>query len=209
MPAAKTDPRVDAYIAKAQPFAQPILAHFRSLVHKGCPGVEEALKWSMPFFVYKGVNFAQMAGFKQHCTLGFWGKEIAAALRETGVAEGGGMARLGRITHINELPSDKELLGYMRQAREFIDSGNYTSPMAGRTAKAKLTVPEPTSEFAAALRENKQAGAAFKAFPPGCRREYIEWIAEAKRPETRDKRIATAVEWIAEGKRRNWKYESA
>lgn len=202
-------PKVDAYIKKAQPFAQPILEHLRKLVHKGCPGVEEAIKWSMPFFVYKGMNFANMAAFKEHCSFGFWGKEIAAAVREAGVARpGDGMGIMGRITSLEDLPSDKEMRGWIRQAATFIDSGEYTSPMAGRAEKPKKPEAKPTPEFAAALKKNKKAQAVFDSFSPSCKREYVEWIAEAKREETRDKRIAQAVEWIAEGKQRNWKYQN-
>jgi uncharacterized protein YdeI (YjbR/CyaY-like superfamily) len=172
--------------------------------------VEEAIKWSMPFFVYKGANLANMAAFKEHCSFGFWGKEIAAVVRESGAARPGeGMGIMGRITSVKDLPSDKEMLGYIRQAAAFIDSGEYTSPMAGRAEKAaKKPEAKPTPEFAAALKKNKKAQAVFDAFSASCKREYVEWITEAKREETRDKRIAQALEWIAEGKQRNWKYQN-
>jgi uncharacterized protein YdeI (YjbR/CyaY-like superfamily) len=210
MPVQNFDARVDAYIAKAKPFAQPILIHLRELVHKACPGVQEAIKWSMPFFEYKGVNFGNMAGFKEHCSFGFWGKEIAAVLHQAEAVQAGAMGSLGRITSLKDLPSDKQLLAWMRQARDFIDSGNYTSPMAARYKVVKAPKPalETPPEFAKALKASKQATAVFNAFSPSCKREYIEWIAEAKRPETRDKRITQAVEWISEGKQRNWKYQN-
>lgn len=201
-------PRVDAYIEKAQPFAKPILEHLRELMHKGCPDVEEAIKWSMPFFVYKGAILANMAAFKKHCSFGFWGKEIQASVRDAGAATGHFMGEDGRITSLKDLPSDKQMLRWIRQAAADVDSGEYTSPMAGRAEKAaKKPEPKTPPEFAAALKKNKKAAAAFDAFSPSCKREYIEWIAEAKRDETRGKRIATAIEWIAEGKQRNWKYQ--
>ena len=204
------NPKVDAYIEKAKPFAQPILEHLRKLMHKGCPDVEEAIKWSMPFFVYKGAILANMAAFKEHCSFGFWGKEIAEVLKESGAMREDGMGTLGRITSVKDLPSDKQMLGWIRQAAGFVDDGTYTSPMAGRNKLAKP--PKPALEahplFAAALKKNKVASKVFEAFSPSCKREYIEWIADAKREETRDKRIAQAVEWIAEGKQRNWKYQN-
>ena len=210
MAAQSLNPKVDAYIAKAQPFAQPILEHLRELMHKGCPDVEEAIKWSMPFFVYKGANFANMAGFKQHCSFGFWGKEISRLVSETGGAKpGDGMGLVGKITSLKDLPPDKQLLMWIRQAAAFIDSGEFTSPMAGRPEKAaKKPEAKASPEFAAAIKKNKKAAAVFADFSPSCKREYVEWIAEAKREETRDKRIAQAVEWIAEGKQRNWKYQN-
>ena len=203
------NPKVDAYIAKSQPFAQPILAHLRKLVHKGCPAVEETIKWSRPFFEYKGAILGNMSAFKEHCSFGFWGEEIGAVLREANALQSGAMGSLGRITRIDDLPPEKAIVDWVRQATAFIESGNYTSPIAARSrvVKAPKAELEAPAEFTAALRRDKKASAAFAAFSPSCKREYIEWIADAKRPETREKRIATAVEWIAEGKQRNWKYQ--
>jgi len=204
------NPRVDAYLARVSPFAQPILEHLRELVHRGCPSVEETIKWSRPFFQHRGMILCNMAAFKEHCSFGFWGEEIGAVLREAKVLEGEGMGSLGRIASLKDLPSDKQMLGWIRQAAAFIDSGQHTSPIAARhkVVKPPKPVADPPAEFAAALKKNKKAAAVFAAFSPSCKREYVEWIADAKRPETREKRIATAVEWIADGKQRNWKYQN-
>ena len=210
MASQQIDPKVDAYIHKAQPFAQPILERLRMLMHKGCPAMEEAIKWSHPFFLYRGTIVAHMAAFKEHCAFGFWGEEIAAVLHEAGAVQNGAMGTLGRITSVKDLPADKVFLGWVREAVSFIDSGQHTSPIAARRKVVKAPKPEakPSPEFAAALKKNKKAAAVFEAFSPSCKREYVDWIAEAKREETRDKRIAQAVEWIAEGKQRNWKYQN-
>jgi len=207
---AQTDPKMDAYIAKAQPFAHPILSHLRKLLHKGCPGVEETVKWSHPFFEYRGAILCHMAAFNSHCSFGFWGEEIGAVLREANAVQGGAMGTLGKISSRRDLPSDKAMLGWIREACKFIESGNYTSPITARrkVVKAPKPAPKAPAEFSAALKKNKKASAVFVAFSPSCKREYDDWIAEAKRPETREKRIKTAVEWIAEGKQRNWKYQN-
>ncbi|MGB8013891.1 MAG: YdeI/OmpD-associated family protein [Terriglobales bacterium] len=209
MPTQNLNPKVDAYLKKARPFAQPIMIHLRELVHKACPDVEETIKWSRPFFEYRGVILGNMSAFTQHCSFGFWGLEIGAVLREAKALRGDAMGSLGRITSLQDLPSDKLLLGWIRQAATFIDSGQYTSPIAARNKVVKAPKPavKTPADFTAALRKNKKAAAAFAAFSPSCKREYVEWIVEAKRPETRDKRIATAVEWISAGKQRNWKYQ--
>jgi uncharacterized protein YdeI (YjbR/CyaY-like superfamily) len=195
------NPKVDAYLAKTQPFAQPIMTHLRDLVHQACPEVEETIKWSRPFFEYRGTILCHMSAFKEHCHFGFWGEEMGAALRDAEV--------LSRITSVSGLPGDKKMLGWIRQAAALVDSGQHTSPIAARRKEVKPPKPalKTPAEFAAALKKNKKAAAVFAAFSPSCKREYVDWIAEAKRPETRDKRIATAVEWIAEGKQRNWKYQ--
>jgi uncharacterized protein YdeI (YjbR/CyaY-like superfamily) len=210
MATANFNPKVDAYLAKTQPFAQPIMTHLRELVHRGCPEVEETIKWSRPFFEYRGAILCNMSAFKEHCSFGFWGEEIGAVLREAKVLQRDGMGSLGRITSVKDLPSDKLMLGWIRQAAGFIASGEYTSPIAARhkVVKAPKPPPQTPTEFTAALKKDKKASAVFAAFSPSCKREYVEWIADAKRPETREKRIATAIEWIAEGKQRNWKYQN-
>jgi uncharacterized protein YdeI (YjbR/CyaY-like superfamily) len=168
------------------------------------------MKWSRPFFEYKGVILGNMSAFNEHCSFGFWGEEIAAVLREANLLQPDAMGSLGRLTRVENLPAHKQMLSLLRQAAAFIDSGQYTSPIAARNkvVKApKASVEEPP-EFTKALKANKKASAAYAAFSPSCKREYVEWIADAKRAETRDKRIATAIDWIGEGKQRNWKYQN-
>jgi uncharacterized protein YdeI (YjbR/CyaY-like superfamily) len=200
------DARVDAYIAKAAPFAQPILDHLRMLVHKACPEVEETIKWGFPFFMYRGIVLSNMSAFKAHCSFGLWGPEIRAVLAKDGLSPSNSAMSFGRITRIEELPKDKALLGYLRQAAGFIATGERTTSISRlkKTPKAAIKMP---AELAALLKKNKAAAKMFAEFSPSCKREYVEWVTEAKRPETRDRRIVQAIEWIAEGKTRNWKYQ--
>ena len=199
------DPRVDAYIEKAAPFAQPVLAHLRELMHQACPHVNEAIKWGMPFFMQQGVVIASMAAFKQHCAFGFWGKEMRKVLAKDGLKASYGMGSLGRISGLDALPSDRVLLTYMSQAGGLVESGQRTKSIDRPKKSAKKPVRVPP-ELTAALKKNKMAAKVFAEFSPSCRREYAEWIAQAKRPETKQKRVKQAVEWIAQGKQRNWKY---
>ena len=194
------DPRIDAYIEHAAPFARPILAHVRALVHRACPQVEETIKWGMPTFVHAGGILCGMAAFKQHASFGFW--------RHADVVGEGeprdGMGSYGKMTSLDDLPPRTTLLAHLRKAMQLNEAG-LKSP---KRKPAPRPAPDTPEDLAAALANNKAANATFDAFPPGCRREYIEWIVEAKREETRAKRLAQAVEWMAEGKRRNWKYEN-
>lgn len=204
-----TDPRVDAYIEKAAPFAQPILRHLRKLMHEACPHATESVKWGMPFFVQRGVILANMAAFKQHCAFGFWGIEMKKVLAKDRLHKSdAAMGWMGRITELKDLPAEKDLLSYMRHAGELVETGqreqSIDSRMRSKRSRAEASVP---AELSASLKKNKLAAKAFAAFPPGRRREYAEWISEAKRPETKQKRVAQAVKWIAEGKSRNWQYE--
>ncbi len=198
------DPRVDAYIAKSADFARPILEHLREVVHAGCPDVEETLKWRMPTFLYKGI-LAGMGAFQGHCVFGFW----KASLFETpprGPAStpDHAMGQLGRITSLDELPSDRSLTAWVREAAALNDRGVKKSrPASGRAAR-KRPVP---AYLATALRGSKKALATFQGFSPSARNEYVEWITDAKTEATRKRRIETAVKWMAEGKSRNWKYE--
>ena len=206
----KRDPRVDTYIAKAATFAQPILTHLRDVIHKACPDAQEEMKWSRPFFLHGDTILCNLSAFKEHCSFGFWGAEIGKVLHEDGILQNGGMGSLGKITSLKDLPPDKQLLGYIRKAADLIDSGQGDNRIvvARRVVKAPKPATETPAEFAVALKKNKTAGKAYAAFSPSCKREYDEWIADAKRPETRDRRIAQAIEWIAEGKQRNWKYQN-
>jgi uncharacterized protein YdeI (YjbR/CyaY-like superfamily) len=192
-----TDPRIDAYIAKAAPFAQPILNHLRALVHATVDGLDEAIKWGMPHFVYKGKNLAGFAAFKAH----------AAFMIHGDGRQGDAMEQYGKIASLADLPADAELKAKILEGKARIESaGTALKPRAAPKApKAEIAMPD---DFAAALAAMQGVRERFDAFPPGARREYLEWIVEAKQPATRAKRIAQAGEWIAEGKKRNWKYES-
>ena len=198
----KKDPRIDAYIATAAPFAQPILKHLRKIVHAGCREVEETIKWSMPHFDYNGI-LCGMAAHKQHCSFGFWrGAELALEKSRT---DSDGMGHFGRITSVADLPDEETLIGYVRKAVALKDAGVKQPKVAARKKDAAaLEVPE---DFSAALRKNPKAQQAFDAFSYSHRKEYVEWVNEAKREATRQNRLATAIEWLAQGKSRNWKYE--
>lgn len=192
---AKKDPRVDAYIKKAQPFARPILKHLRKLVHRACPDVEETIKWRMPFFERKGI-VCFMAAFKQHAAFGFWKGELLF-----GKEAEGAMGHFGRITSLKELPSDKEIIGCVKKAVEFNKLG-VQKKRAPRGAR-KLQVPP---DLKSSLAKNEKARKTFENFSYTNRREYVDWIAEAKRDETRQRRLKTAIEWLRQGKVQHWRY---
>src|SRR5262245_46605672 len=172
------DPRVDAYIEKAAPFAQPILTHLRKLMHQACPRVNVSIKWGMPFFIQQGVILTSMAAFKQHCAFGFWGPEMKKVLAKDGHKFSYGMGSLGRITGMDALPSDRVLRTYMSQAADFVESGRRTKSIDRSKKSAKKPVRIPT-ELSAALKKNKMATKVFDAFSPSCKREYADWIGEA------------------------------
>jgi len=200
----KTNKKVDAYIAKSAEFAKPILTHLRELVHKACPEVEEVIKWGFPNFDYKGV-FCSMAGFKQHCSFGFWKASLMNDPK--GILQAndkGGMGNFDRITSLKDLPSDKILLDFLRQAVDLNELG--VKRKVKVTPKGSKTIDTP-DYFEKVLKKNKIAREVFEEFAYSHRKEYIQWFEEAKTEETRSKRIAQAIEWISEGKGRNWKYQ--
>jgi uncharacterized protein YdeI (YjbR/CyaY-like superfamily) len=195
-----TDPRIDAYIAGKPAFAQAILQHVRERVHAVLPDVEEAMKWSAPAFLVGGKLLLIIAGFKAHCALNFWrGQELES--RHDSV---GAMGQFGKITSVDELPSNAELDRLIREAAELAAAG----PAPRKPKHAPKAPAEIHADFAAALDKAPAAKATLDGFAPGQRREYVDWIADAKQDATRHKRIATAIEWLSEGKRRNWKYEN-
>lgn len=196
----KKDARVDAYIEKSGAFARPILKHLRAVIHEGCPDVEETMKWSHPHFIYKGL-LAGMAAFKAHCTFGFWKGALVPGTPRTS----GGMGQLGRITALGDLPARSALVKWTRAAAALNDEGIREERKSKAPRKA-LPVP---AEFAAALEKSAKAKAVFDSLSPTARRDYLEWIIDAKTDDTRTRRISTSITWIADGRRRNWKYERA
>ena len=199
------DKRIDAYIEKAQPFAKPILKKLRELIHKGNPDVEETIKWGMPFFDYKG-PFCNFASFKEHATFGFWKykliKDPKGYLQNISNKGGDAMGNLGRITSLKDLPPDKVIIDFIKQAKKINDEGIKLTSKP-KKPKAELVIPDYLIK---SIKKNKKAFDTFNNFSYSHKKEYVEWITEAKTDETKNKRIETAIEWMAEGKPRNWKY---
>ena len=193
------DPRVDAYIKKAPSFAQPILTHIRKVVHAAVPGVQETMKWSSPHFDYKGI-FCSMSAFKQHCMIGFW--KHALLMDALPAAQKKVLEQLARIESVEDLPADATLAAILKAGAKLNDEGV-------KVVRARKNPKPPVKEpayFLAAVKKNKAALKSYEAFSPSHKREYLEWITEAKTDETRDRRLAQAITWMAEGKARNWKY---
>ncbi|WP_165231099.1 YdeI/OmpD-associated family protein [Aquisphaera insulae] len=202
------DARVDAYIAKSAEFARPILTHLREVVHAACPDVEETIKWGFPHFQRKGI-LCSMAAFKEHCAFGFWKEKLILGTAEgaESTAEAGektAMGQFGRLKKISDLPSKKVLTSYVKQAVKLNEDG-VKSPTRSRPKGPAKEVVVP-DDLAALLDANPPASATFDGFPPSHRREYVDWINEAKTQPTRSRRLEQAISWLAEGKPRNWKY---
>jgi uncharacterized protein YdeI (YjbR/CyaY-like superfamily) len=196
----KTDPRIDAYIVKAQPFARPILEKVRERIHAAAPEAVETMKWSAPGFTVNGKILLMMAAFKEHAALNFWrGQELG-----DGSPKAGAMGQFGRLTSVGDLPADAELDALIREAAALAK----TAPAPRKPKQAPKPPPALHPEFAAALVQAPKAKSTLDGFPPSAQRDYLEWISEAKQDATRAKRIADAVQWLSEGKRRNWKYEN-
>ena len=201
---ATKDKRIDAYIAKAQPFAQPVMKHLRELLHKACPEVTETIKWGMPSFEYKGPMFG-FASFKTHCVGGFWKSKLLQdptnLLGERKNQGGEAMGNLGRMTSIKDLPPDKAFIDFVKQHMKLNEEG--IKVVKKPVVKKELNMPE---ELTTALNKSKKAKQTFERFSTSGKREYAEWINEAKTVATRSKRLAEAIKWMEEGKPRLWKY---
>jgi uncharacterized protein YdeI (YjbR/CyaY-like superfamily) len=194
------EPKIDAYIAKAQPFARPILEKVRERVHAVVPDVEEAMKWSMPAYIVGGKILLITAAFKAHAALNFWRGQELRGDTVNAVA----MGQFGKLTSVADVPPDGELDRLIKEAAKVAKN----APAPRKTKHAPKPPPQMHPDFAAALSKAPKAKAALDGFPPSAQRDYLEWISEAKQDATRHKRIATAIEWLSEGKRRNWKYEN-
>ena len=196
-------PEVDAYIEKSADHAQPILKKIRDLYHKACPEIEETIKWGFPHFEYDGL-VGNVASFKEHVALGFWEglalsdpENILEQLGKTGMAS-------AKFPTAADVPTDAILSAYIEEALDLNVQGVKPVRSAQKRARPKeLKLP---ADFGTALKKSKKGLKTFEGFSLTNRKEYIEWVTEAKRDETRKRRIATSVEWLSEGKPRNWKY---
>ncbi|RFZ85822.1 hypothetical protein DYU05_09580 [Mucilaginibacter terrenus] len=205
------DSRVDAYIEKSAEFAKPILKHLREIVHNASPEITETIKWSAPFFEYKGVLCFMMA-FKQHAGFGFWKAEQLPDPHQILYTEGGEAAgSIGKLTSIADIPDADILVWYIKQAMAQKDAAG---PVKAKPAAKKVTGPKPanttldTPNYLAELFiSNPEAKAYFDKFSPSQKKEYITWFEDAKTTATRDKRLKEGIEWMNEGKTRNWKYK--
>lgn len=204
MPATR-DKRVDAYIASAAPFARPILAHLRALVHRAVPDIEETMRWGFPHFDHDGI-VCSMAAFTTHCAVGFWKASLMSdprgILRPVGKTA---MGHLGRITRLDDLPPTRALTAYVKEAAR-LNADGVTNSTRPRTPRAQPTVP---TYLKAALKKNPKASTTFERFSPSQQREYVDWLTDAKTEATRSKRLATTILWLTEGKVRNWQYVRA
>ncbi|WP_295773322.1 DUF1801 domain-containing protein [uncultured Mucilaginibacter sp.] len=199
----QTDIRIDDYITKSAEFAQPVLIHLRTLVHQACSQIQETIKWSMPFFEYKG-TVCNMAAFKQHCTFGFWkGKLLPDPHGILNMKDENAMGQLGRITGLSDLPPDEVLIQYIKEAIALNENGVKVEKAKPAT-KADLVIPDYFIDF---LNQHPKAAAQFNQYGYSHQKEYVQWITEAKTETTRLKRMQTSVEWLSEGKSRNWKYQ--
>jgi uncharacterized protein YdeI (YjbR/CyaY-like superfamily) len=201
---ASVDPRVDRYIEKSAEFAQPILRHLRKLIHRGCPEVVETIKWSFPNFESHGAIMCSMAAFNEHCAFGFWKASIMNDPKGIlQLTDRHSMGHLDRITSLKDLPTDTILVAYIREATRLNKEKIKLPPKKKPIEPKALTVPPSLKK---ALEKNKKAKTTFENFSPSQRKEYIQWITEAKTEVTQSTRLKTAIEWMAEGKIRNWKY---
>ncbi len=199
-----TDPRVEAYIKKAAPFAQPILIKLRKLIFQACPDAVETIKWSFPNYEIYGSMLCNMAAFKEHCSFGFW---KAALLKDPDdilhLADKHSMGHFDKLVSLKDLPADRILIAYLKEAA-LLNKNNIKLEKSEKAPKKELTMPKP---LVAALKKNKKASSVFEAFSTSNKREYVEWITEAKTEETLNKRLETTIQWLEEGKSRNWKYK--
>lgn len=201
----KIDKRIDQYILNAADFARPILNHLRELIHIGCPDVEETMKWSFPHFDYSGEILCSMAAFKKHCAFGFWKASIMQDPQGLfQLKNKTAMGSLGQITDIADLPSDKILIKYVKEAANLNTQG--VKIVKKSPSKKDLEIPD---YFMKSLVKNKKAKKTFENFSASNKREYVDWVTGAKTEETKIRRLETSIEWMAEGKIRNWKYVKA
>lgn len=198
------DTRVDAYIAKQQPFAKEICTRVRAIVHEAAPDITEDIKWGHVAFMHKGI-VCGLAAFKHHVVFHFWKASLLGGSHARRSTDDKTLEQLAKLKSVDELPSKSVIASLVKAAVKLNDGAVKVpkSPMAAKKTKAPLRTPP---SLAKALARNAKAKSTYQGFSPSHKREYVEWICDAKSVETRDRRIEQALGWMSEGKPRNWKY---
>ena len=192
---------IDEYIEKAAPFAKPILSHIRELIHEAWPEIEETIKWKVPVYEYKGIVCATGA-FKTHCAFNFFKAKLMKDPYHVFSEQFSDAAgQFGKLLTVSDLPSDSILREYIQEAAK-LNTDKIKGP-AKKKEDADHLIP---NDLSIALKNNPIAQKQFETMSLGYKKEYIDWLLDAKMDATRQKRLETAIEWIAEGKPRNWKY---
>jgi hypothetical protein len=137
------DNPIDIFISKSGDFAKPILNHLRALVHTACPDAEEKIKWGFPHFDYMGEMMCSMAAFKQHAVFGFWKAPLMKdpVLIERAKSEVS-IGHLGRITSLKDIPSDKKIIAWIKEAMQLNEQGIKVSSRSKTTNNKVLVVPD-------------------------------------------------------------------
>jgi uncharacterized protein YdeI (YjbR/CyaY-like superfamily) len=198
----KYDPRVDDYIAKSPAYAQPIMKHIRGLIHQAVPNIVEVIKWAHPHFEYKGPAFS-IGAFKEHLGLNFWKSKLMDD-PEGLFKYDGSAGSMGKIKSLADLPEDDILMAYFMLAADLNEQGVKATTPKTAPEKKQLIIPD---DLIAAFKNDTTAMQHFEQFNYSAKKEYVDWLAEAKTTETRQKRLKTIMEWVAEGKTRYWKYK--
>ena len=177
---------VDDYLARAPEVTRPVLAELRRIFLAASPKIEEVIKWGVPIFAYKG-DLGGISASTAHVTWSLW---KARQLNDPHDLIGHGILLGGKVAGVEEMPPEGALTDLIRQAVDLNERG----------VIVPTPRPETPADFAAAIRQSTEAAKHYAAFTPARQWQYVNWIAAAKRPETRLKRIRAAAERISEGR---------
>jgi uncharacterized protein YdeI (YjbR/CyaY-like superfamily) len=198
------NPELDDYLAKSAGFAKPIMQHLRELLHETCPEIVEEIKWGIPHFDYKGEMMCIFAAHKNHCSFTFWKESLMSDQKfKENPSLQASKRYLGKIISLSDLPSDKQLVAYIKEAMALNENGVKLVPRKSEKPK-NIAIPD---YFAKELAAKPKVKKIFDSKSDSFRKDYLVWITDAKTETTRQKRIAESLEWIAEGKGRFWKYD--
>src|SRR5438270_1264994 len=179
---------VNDSLANAPEGTRPILVRLRRIFRQASPKLEEAIKWGVPCYLFKG-PVGGFAAYKQHVSWGLW--KSRALNDPEGLLGRGVSVMAGKITKVSEIPPAAKIIALIEQVIALNEAG-IKSP--------KPPEPELPADFAAAMKKAGKAARHYAAFTPARKWQYVNWVTQAKRAETRAKRIEIAVERIGEGK---------
>lgn len=182
--------QIDEYIAGKEAWARPFLTKLRQLVLTANPKMEQEWKWKAPAFTHHGI-VCLLWGFKAHVSLTFSDGNLLDDPNQVFDDCGGNEHNRALKLRAGDTIPEKQIVAWVKSACEINEKG--LKPKAKQAApKAKAVTV--SADFDKALKKNKAVKEFFDSLSPSCKRAYTEWVDEAKREETKLKRIAKGIE---------------
>ncbi|GAB2541876.1 DUF1801 domain-containing protein [Rufibacter soli] len=190
---AQQEEKIDAFFTNAPAFAKPICEKLRLAIDEADPALKPSWKWGTPVYEKAGASMVcAISVHKQHVNLTFFqGAQVPDTYGVFTTGLDGKNMRTIRFTEVGQV-KEEQIVEYVRAATLVKPDKSGKS-----TERSVIEIPEDLKQALAHAKQLEK----FEQMAYTHRKEYVRWVSEAKRQETRDGRITKTVERITEGKK--------